>query len=87
MGRQGAEPVDVRRLLSPWWVPYRHGLDAITDLATAAVNEGEDAAERRRAARIDAHGPGRTARPPTRTEELAADTGLAGPARDQPDAR
>ena len=51
---QQAEPVDVRRLLSPWWVPYRHGLDAVSDLATAATNEGRDAAERRRAARMEA---------------------------------
>ncbi len=51
---QDAEPVDVRHLLSPWWVPYRHGLDLITDLATAAANEGRDAAERRRSARTEA---------------------------------
>ena len=73
-GVEGQQPADVRRLLAPWWLPYRHGLDAITDLYTAAVNESKDAAERRRAARIDAHvrehGP-----VPDEAEELAADSG------------
>jgi hypothetical protein len=24
---------DVRGLLAPWWLPYRHGLDVVSDLA------------------------------------------------------
>ena len=34
----------------PWWVPYRHGLDFVGDLAAAATNQAPDVAERRRAA-------------------------------------
>ncbi len=40
----------VRRLLPPWWVPYRHGLDFVGDLVAAATNQAADVAERRRAA-------------------------------------
>lgn len=39
----------VRRLLAPWWVPYRHGLDFFGDLVAAATNQAADVAERRRA--------------------------------------
>ncbi len=48
----GAEPdrERVRRLLPPWWLPYRHGLDAISDLVAALSNTAADVAERRRAA-------------------------------------
>ncbi len=42
--------VDVRRLLARPWVPYRHGLDFLSDLAAAATNQASDVAERRRAA-------------------------------------
>ena len=48
--RQRAEPVDVRPLLAPWWVPYRHGMDFVSDLATALTHQAADVAERRRAA-------------------------------------
>ncbi len=46
--RRGAGTTDVRPLLSPWWVPYRHGLDFVSDLAGAATNQAADVAERRR---------------------------------------
>jgi len=49
-GRQTADPDDVRRLLPPRWVPYRHGLDFVSDLAAAVTNQAADVAERRRAA-------------------------------------
>ncbi len=49
-GRQTADPDVVRGLLSPWWLPYRHGLDFVSDLAAAATNQAADVAERRRAA-------------------------------------
>ena len=45
------EPADVRRLLAPAWLPYRHGLDFVTDLASAATSQAADVAERRRLAR------------------------------------
>ncbi|QIK75600.1 glycosyltransferase family 2 protein [Nocardioides piscis] len=46
------QPQDVRRLLAPWWLPYRHGLDFVTDLLSAATSQAADVAERRRAARL-----------------------------------
>ena len=48
----------VRHLLAPAWLPYRHGLDAVTDLAAAATNQAADVAERRRIARAGAPAPG-----------------------------
>ena len=79
----GAQPVDVRPLLAPWWVPYRHGLDFVVDLGTAAAMEGRDAAERRRAKRLEAaaaasagsHTGLAVHHPPADEEELAADSG------------
>jgi GT2 family glycosyltransferase len=50
--RRTGEPRDVRHLLAPPWLPYRHGLDFVTDLAAAATNQAQDVAERRRAARV-----------------------------------
>ncbi len=35
-GGRPASPHDVRRLLAPSWLPYRHGLDFVSDLAAAA---------------------------------------------------
>jgi GT2 family glycosyltransferase len=66
---------DADGLLSPWWVPYRHGLDTVTDFASAVALQGRDAAERRRTARAERLGL------PTSTdedegEELLQDTGL-----------
>ncbi|PVG83094.1 hypothetical protein DDE18_07130 [Nocardioides gansuensis] len=49
--RRRGEPHDVRGLLAPRWLPYRHGLDFVTDLVTAASNQAQDVAERRRAAK------------------------------------
>lgn len=45
----------VRRLLAPAWVPYRHGLDLVGDVVSAATSQASDVAERRReaAARLD----------------------------------
>jgi GT2 family glycosyltransferase len=37
-------------LLAPWWLPYRHGLDVVGDLAAAVTNQAGDVAERRRIA-------------------------------------
>ncbi|WP_028471658.1 glycosyltransferase family 2 protein [Nocardioides alkalitolerans] len=42
---------DVRRLLAPWWVPYRHGLDLVGDVVSAATTHATDVADRRRDAR------------------------------------
>src|SRR5688572_27389639 len=33
--RDASRPAtEVRRLLAPWWLPYRHGLDTVGDLVT-----------------------------------------------------
>ena len=49
--RRDGEPADVRPLLAPPWLPYRHGLDFVTDLASAATSQAADVAERRRLAK------------------------------------
>ena len=56
--REGDAPRQdvVRRLLAPTWVPYRHGLDFVSDLASAATGQAADVAERRRLAK-DPEGP------------------------------
>ena len=59
----GIEPERARPLLAPWWLPYRHGLDFLGDLVTAATNQAADVAERRRMAAAE-HAPASTvARP------------------------
>jgi GT2 family glycosyltransferase len=45
-----ADPEEVKALLAPRWLPYRHGLDAVSDFATALTQSASDVAERRRAA-------------------------------------
>lgn len=44
----------VKELLAPWWLPYRHGLDVLSDLASALTNQAADVAERRRIALAEA---------------------------------
>jgi GT2 family glycosyltransferase len=77
--RQG-QPADVRRLLAPAWLPYRHGLDFVTDLAAAATSQAADVAERRRLAKTpDAVVPARTERRGSGDDDEDAyltDTGL-----------
>lgn len=69
-----AAPEEVRRLLPPWWLPYRHGLDTVSDFLAAASHQAQDVAERRRAAGLATRGaaPGATAQA---EDELAEDTG------------
>jgi GT2 family glycosyltransferase len=64
---------DVRHLLPPPWLPYRHGLDFVSDVATALVNQASDvsAARRSRAAASVETGP-----VPAEVQELPEDTGL-----------
>ena len=76
--RQVVTTADVRPLLAPPWLPYRHGLDFLGDLLTAATNQAQDVAERRRAAKAEAQ-PQAAARKPARQSEedmLTEDTGL-----------
>ena len=70
---------DVRGLLAPWWLPYRHGLDTISDLVTAVTLQAQDVAERRRAAAAAASGddPVTPRRVTAEDDEApAADTGI-----------
>ena len=49
--RAGAARVphrEVRPLLAPFWLPYRHGLDYLTDVGVAVAHSVRDEAERRR---------------------------------------
>lgn len=76
---RGGDPERARPLLSPWWVPYRHGLDFLGDLLTAATNQAADVAERRRMAAAE-HAPASTvARPRSSTidgeDDFVEDTG------------
>jgi GT2 family glycosyltransferase len=61
----------VRHLLAPAWLPYRHGLDLVSDLATALTHQASDASTARRSTRAVEPGP-----VPAEAEELPADTGL-----------
>jgi len=76
--RQSAPPDHdrLRRLLAPWWLPYRHGLDFVSDLAAAATNQAADVAERRRAAAAERDPSPPVARHKTDEDEDFEDTGL-----------
>src|SRR6476646_4526939 len=77
-GRQVVAPADVRPLLAPTWLPYRHGLDFVGDLLAAATNQAQDVAERRRAAKAEAQPAAAAARRPVHDDEdtLGEDTGV-----------
>ena len=64
----------VRSLLAPRWLPYRHGLDTVSDLVAAATNQAADVAERRRAAKLDERGEPALVR--TDDDEFSEDSGL-----------
>ena len=69
---------DPKPLLAPWWVPYRHGLDFVGDIAAAATNQAQDVADRRRAAK-EAAAPAPLRRPVVVADDedaVAEDTGL-----------
>ncbi|MGZ4475932.1 MAG: glycosyltransferase family 2 protein, partial [Nocardioides sp.] len=52
--RATAAPAEVRPLLAPPWLPYRHGLDFIGDVVSALTTQASDVAERRRVAAAEA---------------------------------
>ena len=57
--RAGAAVVphaQVRPLLAPFWLPYRHGLDYLTDVGMAIAHSVRDQAERRRPAGAEDQG-------------------------------
>lgn len=66
---------DPRPLLAPWWLPYRHGLDFVGDILSAAFNQAQDVADRRRAAK-ETQAPAPIRRPVVADDEAPEDTGL-----------
>ncbi len=79
--RRTDEAGDARPLLAPAWLPYRHGLDFLTDLAAAATSQASDVAERRRAAKLAASAPPLTSERESRVrldeeDELLQDSGV-----------
>ena len=73
---------DFADLLAPWWLPYRHGLDFLSDVAAALTLQAQDVAERRRAAMSDADqlsGGGRPVAPPPQNDALPS---IDGPDED-----
>ena len=75
--RRPAEPHDVRHLLAPRWLPYRHGLDFVGDLASAATLQASDVAERRRAAKVAESGaPVRRPSSEDDEDDLSEDSGF-----------
>ncbi len=79
-GRQVVPEREVRRLLAPWWLPYRHGLDFLGDMLAAVTNQAADVAERRRAAAAERDPASFAARKPAidpdDPDALLQDTGL-----------
>ncbi|WP_341927986.1 glycosyltransferase family 2 protein [Nocardioides psychrotolerans] len=75
--RHGEGAADVSDLLAPPWLPYRHGLDFVSDLAAAATHQAADVAERRRAAALERDPSSMVTRRPTLDDEDAfEDTGV-----------
>jgi GT2 family glycosyltransferase len=67
---------DPRPLLAPWWLPYRRGMDVVGDIVAAALNQAQDVADRRRAAK-EAAAPTPIRRPVVVDEDaMEEDTGL-----------
>lgn len=63
---------DMRHLLAPPWLPYRHGLDFVTDVAMAVASQATDYSAARRA-RVEA---AETGPVPEEAQNLPEDTGL-----------
>ena len=64
---------EVRHLLAPFWLPYRHGLDFVSDLAMALVHQASDVSAGRREARVLA---AETGPVPEEAQNLPDDSGL-----------
>ena len=61
----------VKHLLAPTWLPYRHGLDFVSDVASAVVNQATDLSRRTSRRTVVETGP-----IDEETQNLAPDTGL-----------
>lgn len=65
-------PREVRHLLAPPWLPYRHGLDFVTDIAVAVALQASDLRAQRSRRVEDAE----TGPVPSEMQSLPEDTGL-----------
>ncbi len=73
------QAVRVQGLLAPRWLPYRHGLDVVSDLLSALTDQASDVAERRRAAAAELDPSSMAARRPAGgTSDLDDPTGEDG---------
>ncbi len=71
-------PREVRHLLAPAWMPYRHGLDFVSDLGSALLHQATDLSAARRA-RPDSRerlAAGETGPVPAEAQNLPEDSGL-----------
>jgi GT2 family glycosyltransferase len=66
-------PREVRRLLAPPWLPYRHGLDFVTDVGSALTQQAGEMSTARRLQRVEA---AETGPVPAEAQNLPADSGL-----------
>ncbi|HJR37528.1 MAG TPA: glycosyltransferase family 2 protein, partial [Nocardioidaceae bacterium] len=66
-------PRAVRHLLAPPWLPYRHGLDFVTDVASAVGHQADELSSARRSRRGDALETGPV---PAEAQNLPDDQGL-----------
>ena len=70
-------PGQVRHLLPPVWLPYRHGLDFVADLMLAVVHQAGDLSARRAARSGPSEGGAPETGPvPAEAQNLPADTGV-----------
>jgi GT2 family glycosyltransferase len=67
---------DVRHLLAPPWMPYRHGLDVVGEAAGALAGRAGDLSQARQARVAAPHEGTETGPVPTEAQNLPADTGL-----------
>ncbi len=76
--RRGAtvSPRDVRHLLAAPWVPYRHGLDFLSDVTAALVSQAGDMTAARRARNAGAVESTETGPVPDEAQNLPEDNGL-----------
>ena len=67
---------DVRHLLAPPWLPYRHGLDFLTDVTGAAAGRASELSATRRARSLPPVDTAETGPVAAEAQNLPADTGL-----------
>ncbi|MGZ5416512.1 MAG: glycosyltransferase [Nocardioides sp.] len=71
---------EVRHLLAPPWLPYRHGLDFVGDIATAVAHQATDMSAARRSRLADTE----TGPVPAEAQNLPEDNGLVARAVTNP---